>query len=839
VFVVVRTIRNTVLAGLFGLAFLSPVVAQESDTIEEVIVMATKREQTLAEVPLAVTVVDSRTIEQAQINDMVDLQGMVPSLRVTQLQTTGNTNFVIRGFGNGANNPGIEPSVGVFIDGVYRSRSAAALADLPNLQRIEVLRGPQSTLFGKNASAGVINVVTAAPNMDAYSGSASLTYGNYNLWILKGDISGPISDTLGFSLSVNSNDRNGYFKNLETGAKLNERNRWGVRGQLLWLPSDNLTLRFIADYDKINEQCCGVANLYDDPLAGGAIRLVGGQLVPNDGFAYENYFDFDPTNKIENKGVSLQADVNFDNDMLLTSITSYRKLSRADNVDVDFTSARLVGENTGDTNIKTFTQELRLSQTVDSVDWMLGAFYFDEKVHYDNVVTYDEDMNAYGNILSLGNINAIQQALVATGQLPPGIDFLGTGQGAWDYTGQDDKTTSLFGQADWHFTDQWTLTGGINYTKVRKNAYVNQFNTDVWSTVSMVEVGFAGIFSQLTGLPPTPENIAANPEAAATAAALARTSCSPETGPYCNPALALQPLQLLPPFLDFPNSVEPGKSKDSKVTWTAVLAYQWTDNINVYARAGTGFKATSWNLSRDSRPFASDIPALLQAGLGVPNLTAGTRYAGPEDSTSYEIGFKGNWSTTTLNVAIFDQEIKGFQSNIFTGTGFVLSNAGKQSTKGAEVEFLWVPTDAWKLTFASTWLDPKYDSFPFGEGVNGAEALTSTPPAGIHKITIDTSATYYFQLGSTDAFIRGEYLYADKVQVVENVPADIASAKVSTFNASLGFGWSNGLELTFWGRNLFNDEYLLSAFPSVAQFGSYSGYPNQPRTYGVTLRANF
>jgi len=836
---VVRTSRTKILCGLIAAVFVSPVFAQESDTIEEVIVMATKREQTLAEVPLAVTVVNSRTIEQAQINDMIDLQGMVPSLRVTQLQTTGNTNFVIRGFGNGANNPGIEPSVGVFVDGVYRSRSAAALSDLPNLERIEVLRGPQSTLFGKNASAGVINIVTAAPNMEAFGGNASITYGNYNLWILKGDISGPISDTVGFSLSVSSNDRNGYFKNLETGTELNERNRWGVRGQLLWLPTDDITLRLIADYDKINEKCCGVANLYDDPLAGGAIRLVGGQLVPNDGFAYENYFDFDPTNKIENKGVSLQADFNFDNDMLLTSITSYRKLSRADNVDVDFTSAKLVGANTGDTGIKTFTQELRLSQTVDSVDWMLGAFYFDEKVNYDNVVTYDEDMNAYGNILSGGAINAIQQALVATGQLPPGIDFLGTGQGAWDYTGQDDKTTSLFGQADWHFTDQWTLTGGLNYTKVKKNAYVNQFNTDVWSTVSMVAVGFAGIFSQLTGLPPTPENIAANPGAAATAAALAQTSCSPETGPYCNPALALQPLQLLPPFLDFPNSVEPGKSNDSKVTWTAVLAYQWTDSINVYARAGTGFKATSWNLSRDSRPFAGDIPALLQAGLGVPNLTAGTRYAGPEDSTSYELGFKGSWSTTSLNVAIFDQEIKGFQSNIFTGTGFILANAGKQSTKGAEVEFLWVPTDAWKLTFASTWLDPKYDSFPFGEGVNGPEDLSGTTPPGIHKLTIDTSATYYFQLGSTESFIRGEYTYADKIRVIENVPADIASAKVSTFNASLGFGWSNGLELIFWGRNLFNDEYLLSAFPSVAQFGSYSGYPNQPRTYGVTLRASF
>lgn len=830
--------RNQSLLGLFSLVFLSPALAQETDSIEEVVVLATKREQTLQEVPLAVSVVNSKTIVQAQINDMVDLQGLVPSLRVTQLQTTGNTTFVIRGFGNGANNPGIEPSVGVFIDGVYRSRSAAALADLPNLERIEVLRGPQNTLFPKNASAGVINVVTAAPDMDEFSGNASITYGNYNLLILKGDVTGPISDKVGFSLSVSSNDRDGYFKNLENGSKINERDRWGVRGQLLVLPNDDITLRLIADYDKINERCCGVANLLNGPT-GGAILAVGGQFVPNDAFAYENYYDFDPTNEIVNTGVSLEADFNFANDLLFTSITAYRELTRDDNVDVDFTSAQLVGFNNGDMEIDTFTQEFRLTQTVGNVDWMLGAFYFDESVEYNNVVYYDDDMNPYTNVLSGGAVNQLQALGQALGLLPPGVGFFQPGQGAWDYTGQDDKTYSFFGQADWNVTDKWTLTGGLNYTKVKKDAYVNQTNTDVFSSVSMIEVGFAGTFYELTGLPPTPEAIAANPAAAAAAGVVSVTPCSPETYPACNEALALQELQFLPPFVDFPNSVEPGTSNDDKVTWTAVAAYQWTDNINVYARAGTGFKATSWNLSRDSRPFAYDIPALLEAGLGVPNLRPGTRYAGPENSIAYEIGFKGNWNRTQLNVAIFDQAIKGFQSNIFTGTGFVLANAGKQSTTGIEVEAMWLATDDLTLTFASTWMDPKYDSFELGEGPYGPVDLSGTTPAGIHKLTIDTSATYNFQVGSAEAFIRGEYLYGDKIQVVENVPAEVASAKISTFNASLGLAWNNGLELIFWGRNIFNDEYLLSAFPSVAQPGSYSGYPNQPATYGVTLRASF
>ena len=166
--------RNALVAAVVAVSGITSISAQaQGPMIEEVIVTATKREQTLQEVPVAVSVVSSEQIEQAQVLDIKDLQTLVPSLRVTQLQSSANTNFIIRGFGNGANNAGIEPSVGVFIDGVYRSRVGSALADLPKLERVEVLRGPQSTLFGKNASAGVINVVTARPDLDAYSGSVS------------------------------------------------------------------------------------------------------------------------------------------------------------------------------------------------------------------------------------------------------------------------------------------------------------------------------------------------------------------------------------------------------------------------------------------------------------------------------------------------------------------------------------------------------------------------------------------------------------------------------------------------------------------------------------------
>jgi outer membrane receptor protein involved in Fe transport len=303
--------------------------------------------------------------------------------------------------------------------------------------------------------------------------------------------------------------------------------------------------------------------------------------------------------------------------------------------------------------------------------------------------------------------------------------------------------------------------------------------------------------------------------------------------------LGLQPLQFLPPFLNYPNSVENGTSKDDKTTWMARVSFAATDEINVYASAGTGFKATSWNLSRDSRPFQADLPAILAAGLAVNNLTAGTRYAGPEEAMVYELGMKGAWSTFQLNLSLFDQEIEGFQSNTFTGTGFNLANAGKQSTLGVEIDSTWLPIDSLRLGFAATWLDPEYDSFVGGSGVNGVEDLSGTTPAGIPEFAMVASGTWYFDLFSAEGYLRGEYVYESEVQVIENVPEEIASREVNMFNASVGLAWSNGFEVGLYGRNLTDDEFLQSAFPAVAQAGSYSGYPNQPATYGVTLRKRF
>jgi outer membrane receptor protein involved in Fe transport len=851
-------ILSRALLGLVVTTIAFPVFAQEEPTfIEEIVVTSTKRQSTLQEIPVAVSVIQADDLKNSQILDVKDLQFLVPSLRVGQLQSSGNTNFFIRGFGNGANNAGIEPSVGVFIDGVYRSRSAAALDDFPNLERIEVLRGPQSTLFGKNASAGVISVVTAKPSLDETTGSASITVGDYSQFIVKADINGPLSDTVGFSLSGSVNQRDGYYENLAGGDALGELNRWGARAQLYFLPSDSLEVRVIADYSDLDEACCGVANLLNGPT-GAAIFGLGGALVPNAPYAYEGYYDFTPVNEFENSGVSLQFDYDFTDAVTLTSITAMRSLSRFENGDVDFTSVELIDPQTGnltDVEIDTLTQEFRLSGSTDHMGWMIGAYYFDEEIEQRTGLIYGDQFRAYADILTGGLPGSsplwdIEAGLTALGQpIPPGT-FFNAGQGLVELSTMDNQAISIFGQLDIDLGDRATLTLGANYTEDEKDVTFDSTDTDVFSQLDMEEVGglliYGAVFQQAIAGGAPPE--VADAIATATATALAPVECSPTNPPpACNSALSLRPLQFLPPNVDFPNSVEPGTSKDDDTTWSVKLAFDITDDMNVYVSAGTGFKASSWNLSRDSRPSPEDQAALEAAGLTVPNLRYTQRFAKPEESTVYELGMKARWDTVALNLAIFDQEIDNFQSNTFVGTGFVLLNAGKQSTTGAEIDFRWAPTDSFEGTIAATLLNPKYDSFalaacvppPGSTSANFTCDLSGETPAGIHETSVTATGTYNFMIGNASGFVRGEYIYEDDIQVIDNVPADVASREVSTFNASIGLSWDNGFETMLWGRNLNNDEYLLSAFPSVAQNGSYSGYPNQPRTFGLTVRKYF
>ena len=842
----------------------------------DVVVTASKREATLLDTPISVSVTTGDTIQQAQIRDLIDIQTVVPSLRVSQLQSSANTNFIIRGFGNGANNPGIEPSVGVFIDGVYRSRSAAQIADLPNLKRVEVLRGPQSTLFGKNASAGIISIVTAEPSF-TFGGSVEASYGNYNALILKGDITGPLSDTVAVSLAGNLNRRDGYFRDLNLNRDINDRGRYGFRGQVLYQPSSDLKFRFIADYDNIDEICCAVVNIVNGPT-GNIVRALGGNLVPATFFGYQGYNNFLSTNQIDNYGISLQADKDFGK-FSLTSISSYRGVDSNTNQDSDFTSLDSIGENKNKTNIRTYTHEVRLTSNLGGrFEFLLGGYFFNEFIDVKSNLLFGRDFRAYAQALSGNGISTVEGLLGL-----PANTFAQRGQGRFENFKYGNLSYSFFGSADFKITDNLTLTGGLNYTNDKKRFSSANFSTDAFSALDFVAIGrnvltqqaIATTVGGALGLPAgtlaTAQQVqafaAAQPaifgqiqagavqfatanQAVTAAQAAADNNPATTTG---NPLLGLQALQFLPPFLNIPNAVEPGRTNDDNVSYSVRLSWKPTSQFNLYVTYATGFKASSINLGPDSRPTAADfIPGsavtnpptspIRAAGLALPNLSTGSRFAGPETAEVIEGGIKGQFRKAAFNLAVFSQSISGFQGNIFTGTGFVLTNAGKQSTFGVEFDGSYTPVKPLTLNFALTYLDPIYDSFVNGSALNAGLTvspanLTGRTPAGIPEFALSAGGTFTHEIDSDlKLLLRGDYQWNSPTAIADGFAL---KRTVQSLNMSLTAQFKNGLEVTAWGRNITNAQYISTIFPSVAQAGSLSGYPSQPVTYGGTVRFKF
>jgi outer membrane receptor protein involved in Fe transport len=368
---------------------------------------------------------------------------------------------------------------------------------------------------------------------------------------------------------------------------------------------------------------------------------------------------------------------------------------------------------------------------------------------------------------------------------------------------------SAFGTFDFRVLERFTFTIGANYTRDAKTVVSDSVGTDAFSALDLAALGPA--------------------------------------------ALALRPYQFLPPFRNFPNAVESGKTRDGDWSWTARLATDLNAQLRTYFSYSGGYKASSFNLSRDSRPSAADLTRLGTAGLLVPNLTAGSRSADLEDSRVFEFGIKADWGNASASLAVFDQAISGFQSNVFTGTGFTLANAGKLKTRGVEFDGQVRPVPAVQLSLAMVYLDPSYDSFP-GSALGD---LSGTRPAGIPELAATFGVQWSHAMASGDRLIaRGDFHYESPVHVVDGLPGFVqrnaAGAvvsyqpafdaarpfrrEVSELNASLTWAMPSGFELSLWGRNLINDRYLVSIFETVIQPGAIFGHANQPRTFGASAR---
>ena len=399
--------------------------AREQQPVDtsDIVVTATRRNEALSDVPMAVSAVTAQTLEYTGATDIRQLNQVSPSLLVSSTSSEGGAAVArIRGIGTVGDNPGLESSVGVFIDGVYRSRASMGLTELGPLDRIEVLRGPQGTLFGRNTSAGLISIITAKPRF-APEVSGQLDLGNYDLRRLEASLTGPFSDTIAARLDGVIMKRDGFLKDVISGRRVNDRDRWLLRGQLLFQPSDDLSVRLVGDITRRREECCAAPYLpaFDVVAAGGGATTQAPSTIANIERALGATINDDPFDRrvsitpgrdydsdVNDQGVS--GEVVYDMGWAeLTSISALRHNKYTRGQDADFNNLDILyRESNGESfnRFNTFTQELRLQGNAfaDRLDWLVGGYFANEKLRLDDNLAYGADYTRFTNCVLFASV---------------------------------------------------------------------------------------------------------------------------------------------------------------------------------------------------------------------------------------------------------------------------------------------------------------------------------------------------------------------------------------------------------------------------------------------------
>ncbi|MBJ9977583.1 TonB-dependent receptor [Pseudomonas sp. S75] len=428
--------------------------AQADARLGTVTVNARRREETSQDVPTPISVLDSQTLETQRIYRIQDLQQLVPSTNVAYVHAR-QSSISIRGLGNNPASDGLEGSVGVYLDNVYLGRPGMAVFDLLDVEQLEVLRGPQGTLFGKNTTAGVLNITTRKPTFQR-EGSVQSSLGEDGYWQTQGSFSGPLTDTLAGRISAYRTEDDGYVKNIHDGHDLNGGKRQGFRTQLLFKPSDTFNLRWIGEYNE-EDSDNGILSLYSTgPTINGVnryetlARQAGATLVS--GKKRKVNFDADQMVKVFQGGSSVEANWILPNDFTLTSITAYRwwDFTPRNDDGLNVPAAYNAGVSVRD---KQYSQELRLaSPTGGAFDYVLGAYYFKQDLDNRSFTYYGPQADIW---------NATPSGALAD------VTTLGDGH-------IDTDSYALFAQGTWHLTDRLDFTAGVRGTYEEKNAWVTR-----------------------------------------------------------------------------------------------------------------------------------------------------------------------------------------------------------------------------------------------------------------------------------------------------------------------------------------------------------------------------
>lgn len=452
--------KSTLVLAIASILNSGALYAQESSesdlAIERIEVTAQKRVQSIQEVPIALSAFNGDELTEAGIVTVQNIQNISPSLSISSSTSESrNSTIRIRGVGTTGNNTGLESSVGVFVDGVYLSRTGIAMNDLLDIERIEVLRGPQGTLFGKNTTSGALSITTSLPEFD-YSAFVGLTYGSDNLKKIKGSVTGSlVDDQLAGRFAFTRNTSDGYIDDINTGIDYNNKNRYTMRGQLLFTPQDDISLRIIADYGKKDEDCCASPYLQYGPTKP-LIPALGGTIASENPFDRKVAVNDFYHNDTENYGISGELKWDFE-DTYLTLISSYRNDSYLTLADGDRSDMDLINSTTA-SEVEAVTTELRIQGTSGFWNWMTGIYLFSEDISEQSDLLYGTQM---GDYFSAFVPTPGLKALVSSSYVEGGGAVLN------DYS-QDTKGWSIFTHNDFELSDDLTVTAGIRYNSETK-----------------------------------------------------------------------------------------------------------------------------------------------------------------------------------------------------------------------------------------------------------------------------------------------------------------------------------------------------------------------------------
>ncbi len=821
-------------------------VNAETIELEEIVVTAQKREQNLQDVPVAVSAFTGDQLREAVIKDVFDLQTNTPGLRVGQNQNNNTANFSIRGVGTSSQNFGLESSVGLYVDGTYRSRQSTMINDMIDIEAVEVLRGPQGTLFGKNTPSGAVLFRTVAPSyeQDAY---VSITGGNYGL--VNASAAGNltlIEDELAVRGTIFSSERDGYIDVDSFGDDtLNDRDRWGTRVQALWEPTEDLSIRVIADYSEIDEICCGALTYVDNVTSQGVTAPGGGPVFGSDAVLtalggtittgdqtqnYQTSLNSLPISEAKDRGVSL--DVSWDRgDYTLASITSYRKYNSRDLIDSDFSDVDLITTE-NDAAQESFSQELRIDYTSENLNAVVGLYYFQQDIELNYNLHGGDSLNSFilgGNPDLADLVAGINGASAATGGFIPAATSLAFPQDflANHIADQEHESWAIFGQFDYNITDQLILTAGLRYTQEDKD--MNTVFTETiagapWVPTGAIDPVAAGTNLFILGATP-PAN---------QPALLASPGFLTPFAPFTTPGWGGYLFDGFTPRDDINATID-----DEQVTGTVKLSWLATEDTMFYASYGTGYKSGGTNTDRIAIAFDPVFDA--------------------ETSTSLELGVKSEFPDQALriNAAIHHTKTDDFQANAFTGTGFNLQNAGKLKTYGGELELFWQPLQNTVVTLAYAYSKAELEEFESGNCWVATPFHTGAPDPGDNGDgscdrsgdRVSGNPEHFANLGvkqnfnitdGVDAYVYGEYTYlSDQILDADNDPLKTEDS-YGLLNVRAGVSWEEyGLDVTLWARNVLDEEYKRTTFTPPAQDGKLMSYPSEPRTYGLTLNKAF